>query len=181
MEKSFRRLSNRVARREYVQAELVNGVAHQIRILRRQRNWTQSHLARRLKTTQTVVSRLEDPSYGKFSVKTLLDVANAFDVALHVRYMAFSELMHHTWDTSPHRFEALSYDEERNKVVFYSAASGSGYLSAFGAQIPSSGQQHVASLHAVATPVSPAIAVQHNAAVTSQFQLPLSKLKVISP
>jgi transcriptional regulator with XRE-family HTH domain len=180
MEKSFRRLANKTARREYVRAELVNGVAHQIRILRHQRNWTQSHLARRLKTTQTVVSRLEDPSYGKFSVKTLLDVANAFDVAVHVRYMPFSEFMLQTWDTSPHRFEAVSYDEERNKVVFYSAAPSSGYLGAM--NLPSSGQQHVASLHATKLPTTAAIAVSQNvASVTTQIRFPLPTPKVETP
>ncbi|MEW6687556.1 MAG: helix-turn-helix transcriptional regulator [Pseudomonadota bacterium] len=131
MERTFRRLANKASRRAYVRAELVNGVASQIRILRQERNWTQVQLAKRLKTTQTVVSRLEDPSYGKFSIQTLLQVGDAFDVALHVRYMPFSEFMLRTWDTSPHRFSAASYDEERHQIGFYSLPSGP-YLHSIG-------------------------------------------------
>lgn len=149
MEKSFRRLSNRKARQAYVQAELVNGVAHQIRILRQQRKWTQMHLAKRLKTSQTVVSRLEDPSYGKFSVKTLLEVGNAFDVALHVRYMSFSDLMVNTWDTSPHRFEAVSYEFERSHIGFYSEVPSRTYVGSLDSTTTSSGQHIVATVRSL--------------------------------
>jgi transcriptional regulator with XRE-family HTH domain len=128
MEKSFRRLANKKRRRAYVHAELVNGVAHQIRVLRQQRKWTQQQLAKRLGTSQTVVSRLEDPSYGKFSVQTLLNVGSAFDVAVLVRYMPFSEFMLHTWDTSPSRFEAVAYDEDAANVGFAGRFSGPSYL-----------------------------------------------------
>src|SRR5205823_5033846 len=75
-EKAFLRMKKKLFRSNYVEAELVNGVASQIRVMRQQRRWTQNQLARQLKTSQAVVSRLEDPSYGKFSIKTLLDLAN---------------------------------------------------------------------------------------------------------
>jgi hypothetical protein len=41
------------------------------------------------------ISRLEDPEYGEFTVKTLLRLADAFDLGLVVRFAAFSELA--TW------------------------------------------------------------------------------------
>ena len=76
MEKTFRRMTDRPsARHAYVQAEVVTALAHQVRALRIQRGWTQRELARRLGTTQAAVSRLEDPSYGKASVQTLLQLA----------------------------------------------------------------------------------------------------------
>lgn len=128
MEKSFRRLSNCEARKASVEAELVNGLAHQIRILRQQRGWTQQDLAGKLKTTQTAISRLEDPSYGRFSVKSLLALGEAFDVALHVRFLSFSQFLHQTWDTREEHFLAESYEEECGSIQFYTEAKNSSYV-----------------------------------------------------
>lgn len=119
MEKSFHRLKNKNARVAYVEAELANGIAHQIRILREQRGWTQTQLARKLKTTQAAVSRLENASYGRHSLKTLLQVGAAFDVGMFLRYMPFSQFMGATWDTRPEKFEADSYDDEAPRVHFF--------------------------------------------------------------
>ena len=116
MEKTFRRLSNRNARRAYVEAEVLNGLAHQIRVLRQQRNWTQAHLAKCLGTTQAVVSRLEDPSYGKFSLRTLLQLSNVFDVGLFVRFMPFTKLLQATEKLDRANFEAESYETEAEVV-----------------------------------------------------------------
>lgn len=127
MEKSFLQLKKKAVRKAYVEAELVNGLAHQIRILRQQRNWTQCHLAKRLKTSQGVVSRLEDPSYGKYSLKTLTQLSSAFDVALYVRFMTFSQFMCQTWDTDPKRFEAESFTSELPHIGFFQQ-SGSSYI-----------------------------------------------------
>lgn len=119
MEGSFRSLNEVSARDAYVEAELVNGLAHQIRILREQRGWTQKDLAARLDTTQTTISRLEDPSYGRYTIRTLLRLGKAFDVAFFVRYLPFSKFMHQTWDTRPEKFEALSYEEEASSIQFF--------------------------------------------------------------
>ena len=127
MEKSFLQLKNKAVRRAYVEAELVNGLAHQIRILRQQRNWTQFHLAKRLRTSQGVVSRLEDPSYGKYSLKTLTQLSSAFDVALYIRFMTFSQFMNQTWDTDPKRFEAESFKSELPHIGFFQQL-GSSYI-----------------------------------------------------
>lgn len=128
MERSFRRLKDKKRRKAYVEAELAHGVAHQIRMLRQQRNWTQAQLAGHVKTTQAAISRLEDPSYGKFSINTLLQVGHAFDVALHVKYVAFSDFMCQTWDTSPQRFQVESYLTECKHVDFYSESTGTTFI-----------------------------------------------------
>lgn len=119
MERSFLALKSPKAREAYVEAELVNGIAHQIRILRQQRGLTQKQLAEKLGTTQTTVSRLEDPSYGRYSMRSLLALGKVFDVALFVRYMPFSKFMPATWDTRPEHFEAISYEDEAPKIQFY--------------------------------------------------------------
>lgn len=128
MEKSFRRLSNREARNAFVDAELINGLAHQIRVLRQQRGWTQHDLAVKLGTSQTAVSRLEDPSYGRYSVKSLLALGGALDVALYVRFLPFSQFIAETWDTSEERFKADSYEEECSVVQFFAEFKNQAYV-----------------------------------------------------
>lgn len=117
--KTFRRIKNPHARKAHVEAEVLNGISHQIRILRQQRKWTQAELARRLNTSQTVVSRLEDPSYGRWNVRTLLELSNAFDVGLFVRFMPFAKFLTATADISRENLEAESYDEEEPKIGEY--------------------------------------------------------------
>ena len=119
MEKSFLALNNRKAREAYVEAELINGLAHQIRIIRQQRGWTQKELASKLDTTRSTISRLEDPSYGRYTIRTLLALGRVFDVAFFVRYMPFSKFMPSTWDTRPDNFEALAYEDEVSSIQFF--------------------------------------------------------------
>jgi transcriptional regulator with XRE-family HTH domain len=128
MEKSFLALKDPKAREAYVHAELVNGLAHQIRILRQQRGWTQKQLAGELGTTQTTVSRLEDPSYGRYSIRTLLALCRVFDIALFVRFMPFSKFIPATWDTRPENFQAKTYEEEVSSVQFFTESKSDTYL-----------------------------------------------------
>lgn len=118
MEKVFRRMRDPRARRAYVEAEVASGLAHQIRALRVQRGWTQKELAEKLGTTQAAVSRLEDASYGRPSIKTLLDVSAAFDVALQVRFVSFVRLLQETSDVSREHLEVEPFDEEAQRVEF---------------------------------------------------------------
>ena len=122
-------MSNPAARRSYVEAEVITGIAHQIRILRLQRNWTQRDLARRLGTTQAAVSRLEDPSYGRASVQTLLQLAAVFDVALNLRFGSFTKFFTDTWKVRRQNLEVAPFDEERENVGFVSNLSSS-YIAA---------------------------------------------------
>jgi len=62
---------------------------------------------------QSVVSRLEDPDYGKVSVQTVLDGAAAFDVALLVQYVSFPEFLRRTRDVSPEALRVDSFDERQ--------------------------------------------------------------------
>jgi hypothetical protein len=49
-------------------------------------------LARNVEMNQNAISRLENPNYGKATLTTLRRVARAFDVALIVRFVPFSQL-----------------------------------------------------------------------------------------
>lgn len=128
MEKSFHALKSRKAREAYVEAELVNGLAHQIRIIRQQRGWTQKQLALKLGSTQTTVSRLEDPSYGRYTIQTLLALGRVFDVAFFVRYMPFSKFMTATWNTHPENFKAIAYEDEAPTIQFFTESKSGAYI-----------------------------------------------------
>jgi len=111
-------MKNPKARQAYVEAEVASGLAHQIRALRTQRGWTQKDLADKLGTTQAAISRLEDPSYGRPSIKTLLDVGAAFDVALQVRFVSFVRLLQETRSVSREQLEVEPFEVEAEKVRF---------------------------------------------------------------
>jgi transcriptional regulator with XRE-family HTH domain len=59
-------------------------VALQIAALREKAGFSQKDLARKLKTSQQQISRLESPSYEGHSLSMLRRVANALGATLHV-------------------------------------------------------------------------------------------------
>ena len=59
-------------------------LAHRIAQLREKRGLTQAELARRVGTTQAGISRLENPNYRNYSLKTLEKVAMALGARLRV-------------------------------------------------------------------------------------------------
>ena len=64
----------------------------QIRVLRREREWSQADLAQESQLTQGVISRAENPNYGNLSINTLVRIAAGFDCAFIGRFVSFSEL-----------------------------------------------------------------------------------------
>lgn len=62
-------------------------IAYQIGKLRKKRGLTQSELARRLKTTQQTISRLEDTQNLQFSVRTLARIAAALRSRLCIHFV----------------------------------------------------------------------------------------------
>ena len=79
-------------REAYMEAAVEQGVAWQIRINRQKRGLSQKSLASSIGTQQSAVSRLEDPEYGGHSLETLMQIAKAFDCALAVKFISYSQL-----------------------------------------------------------------------------------------
>jgi len=59
-------------------------VAQVVYDARKQAGLTQVQLARRLGTTQSVISRLEDSDYGAHSLSMLRRIARALDLYVHI-------------------------------------------------------------------------------------------------
>lgn len=111
--KTLSSLSSKTKRDAFVRAHIQHGLAHQIRLLREQRGWTQRQLAKKIgAANQSTVARLEDPSYGRYSVSTLTKLAEAFDVAALVKFASFSKLIAETSDLSPNALAVPSYEQE---------------------------------------------------------------------
>ena len=101
------------------------GLAFQIRHLRDRRGWSQEELAHRTGPTthQETIAQWEDPDYGRYTLKSLKQLAAAFDVALVVRFAPFNELIEWTANLSPEKLTPKSFGEEIAAVRIESAVT----------------------------------------------------------
>jgi transcriptional regulator with XRE-family HTH domain len=81
-----------------------------IRTLREQRGWSQADLAHRLGKTQSVISRLEDPDYGKLTLRTLFEIASAFKLPLYIDMPNWDDWFRLMADMSSRNLERRSFD-----------------------------------------------------------------------
>ena len=113
-EKLIAELRNKEYRDAFVSEHIDTGIPFQIRALReqKQRGWKQNKLASLMGVSQAWISRIEDPNYSGYSIKTLLKLASVFDVALIVSFAPFSKLIKWELDLSPESLQALSFEDE---------------------------------------------------------------------
>src|SRR5205085_10276915 len=110
--KLLSKLKDKKRRELFVAGQIKTGIPFQIRALRDKRGWTQGDLSKKAGMVQTNISRLESPGYGKVNITTLQRLAAAFDIALVVRFVPFSELIGWVENLSPEQLAPQSFDEE---------------------------------------------------------------------
>lgn len=116
--RKIERLRNKEFREAYVRAMIEHGLAHQIRTLRTSRGWSQEQLAEKVGAkSQSVISRLEDPSYGRHTLQTLEKLGDAFDVALLVKFVSFNRLLTETEDLTPGALDVVGFNDECDAII----------------------------------------------------------------
>ena len=99
-------------RQAYMESAVHQTIAWQIRINRERRGMTQGELAKRAGTHQSAISRAEDTEYEGHSLATLRKIANAFDCALVVNFVSYSEIAFQSHRLSHNHLTACGYMEE---------------------------------------------------------------------
>lgn len=115
-EQMLENLSDSDFRKQFINEHVDVGIAFQIRSLRNRQELFQSDLAKLLDVKQPLVSSWENPDYGRYTLKTLKDLAKAFDVGLLVRFVPFSTLVDWTVDLTSDVIAPPNFDEERNQL-----------------------------------------------------------------
>jgi hypothetical protein len=72
---------------------------------------SQAAFARELGTTQTIISRLENPNYSGWSLRTMLETARKLDVAVFVRFVDFPTFLRYSGDLSEAALHPEGYNE----------------------------------------------------------------------
>jgi transcriptional regulator with XRE-family HTH domain len=108
----WKKMRSKEYRNSYVGAHLSNTVASQISLLREANGWTQKELADKSGMRQSRISALEDPNYENIEIGTLRRLASAFDVALTVRFVPFSELVEWTANLDPGKLTPASFHDD---------------------------------------------------------------------
>lgn len=98
--------------RHYYSSDISTGLAFQIRLLREKKGWTQERLAQLTEKKQETISQWENPNYSSYTLNSLKKLAEAFDVALLVEFVPFSELVERNTTRTPERLAPSSFTEE---------------------------------------------------------------------
>jgi transcriptional regulator with XRE-family HTH domain len=99
-------------REAYMESCVEQNIAWQIRFNRQARGLDQSELAALINTGQSAISRIEDTSYGRINIKTILKVANAFKCALSIKFISYAQLAEETKSFSKENLIVESFDEQ---------------------------------------------------------------------
>ncbi len=82
---------NKEFKKAFDEEDVYARLAIQIAKLREEQGLNQKELAKRLHTSQQMISRLEDPCNRSFSLNTLVKLAKAFHKRLDIRFKGSSK------------------------------------------------------------------------------------------
>ena len=112
--KSFRK---KAFRDSYISGRARTSIALQIQGLREHLGLNQEKFAKKIGKPQSAVSRLENTGYGRVSVQTLLDIAEALDIAIVIKFTSFDEFLRQHGDVSPSALAVETYDETIERIT----------------------------------------------------------------
>ena len=99
-------------RHVYCDEFLNASIATQIKVLREQRNWTQSQLAERTGMKQSRIVVLEDVNYSSWNINVLRRLAEAYDLTLTIKFESFGEKLAAIESFSKEALEKPSFDDD---------------------------------------------------------------------
>jgi transcriptional regulator with XRE-family HTH domain len=108
----WRKMRNKEYRDSFVASHISNTISAQIHSMRKERKWTQGDLADRCDMRQSRISTLEDPDFENVEIATLQRLASAFDVALSVRFVPFSEIAQRASTSTSSDFVVRDYSAD---------------------------------------------------------------------
>jgi transcriptional regulator with XRE-family HTH domain len=117
-------LQDKATRDAFVSSQMSIPLSFQILVLREQRGMTQKQLAEKAGMLQPRIAAMERPSGHEPNLRTLKRLASAFDVALVVRFVPFSELVKWAETFSPDTFVVPSFDDDLGFQERVAASAG---------------------------------------------------------
>ena len=102
-------------RHAFVEEKVRTWIAGQIKAIREHQGIKRPELARMMGKSPSWVFRLEDANQPPPTISTLLQVAEAYDVDLDIRFTPFSALINDLDRISPNSFTVPSFSEEFDK------------------------------------------------------------------
>jgi transcriptional regulator with XRE-family HTH domain len=100
----------------FVAEQIFSRLPLKIRHIREDQELTQRQLGKLAKIAQTWVSKLEDPNYGKLTISTLLKLASAFDVGLHIDFVPFSRVLDGALQLLPASFSVPKFEDDKGFI-----------------------------------------------------------------
>lgn len=131
------KLADKAYRNSYVAHQTRQFLARQVRALRGDKS--QNEFGALLDKPQSVVSRLEDPNYGKWTLQTLFDVAASLDCAVIVRIVNYPTFLRFTSNMTEAAARPESYNQEAVDSLAHEATTRMAMLEAmtrYFSQIP---------------------------------------------
>lgn len=128
-DRNLNKFDRKAYRDGYLRSKIRGMIAFQIQALREKTGLNQTDFAKKVGKTQSVISRIEDPEYGRVTIQTLLDIACALDVALIVKFASYPDFLFQTRDASvsalqPHTIhESIARAESEQTPLGKAAAS----------------------------------------------------------
>ncbi len=112
----LKKFGDKEYRDNFVQEYIYSRIPLKIRAMRDERHISQHQLGEIAGIAQPWVSKLEDPNYGRLTLSTLLKIASAFDVALHVDFVPFSEILNRSSSLAEDSFAVSSYAKDKELI-----------------------------------------------------------------